>query len=72
MTLLTPTPQQAERAARDRRISADFQTLRKAYPKAPVMSILRTIASTGRYDLKPEGLKRVLTASGDIKPKSRS
>lgn len=72
MTMLVPTPQQAERAARDRKIAADFHALRRAYPDAPVMSILRTIASTGKYDLKPEGLKRVLTASGDIKPKTRA
>lgn len=72
MTMLTPTPAQAERADRDRRISADFQVLRKAYPAAPVMQILRTIASSGKYGLKPEGLKRILTNSGDIKPARRS
>ena len=72
MTLLTPTPKQADRAARDRRISADFQSMRKAYPKAPVMQILRTIASWNKYGLKPEGLKRVLLTSGDIKPAKRS
>lgn len=72
MTLLTPTPAQAERAARDRKISADFQAFRKAYPTAPVMQILRTISCSGKYGLKPEGLKRVLLASGDIKPVKRS
>lgn len=72
MTLLTPTPAQAERAARDRKISADFKALRKAYPAAPVMQILRTISSSGKYGLKPEGLKRILRASGDIKPVKRS
>lgn len=72
MTLLTPTPAQAERAARDRKISAEFQALRRAYPSAPVMQILRTIASSGKYGLKPEGLKRILLASGDIHPKPRS
>lgn len=71
MTLLTPTPAQAERAARDRKISADFKTLRKAYPAAPTMQIIRTIASSGKYGLKPEGLKRVLRASGDIVPTRR-
>ncbi len=72
MTMLTPTPAQAERAARDRKISADFKTLRKAYPAAPVMQILRTIASSGKYGLKPEGLKRILTNSGDITPNRKN
>ena len=72
MTLLTPTAKQSERANRDRKITADFLTLRRAYPTAPVMRILRTIAESGKYGLKPEGLKRVLLASGAITPKSRS
>lgn len=72
MTALTPTPAQAERAARNRMIAADYQSLRKAFPAAPVMQILRTIASWDRYGLKPEGLKRILLESGDIKPKRRS
>lgn len=72
MTLLTPTPAQAERAARDRKISADFRALRKAYPAASVLQILRTIASSGKYGLKPEGLKRVLRNTGDINPTPRS
>ncbi len=72
MTNLTPTAKQAQRNARDRRIAADFHALRKANPDAPVMAILRTIASTGNYGLKPEGLKRVLTASGHINPKPRA
>lgn len=72
MTLLTLTPRQTERASRDRKIAADFHALRRAYPDAPVMQILRTIAASGKYGLKPEGLKRVLTASGAITPKSRS
>lgn len=69
---LTPTPAQARRAERDRRIAADFKSLRKAYPKAPVMQILRTIESAGKYGLKAEGLKRVLLTSGDIVPTKRS
>ena len=72
MTTLTPTAKQAELQARNRRIAADFYALRKANPNAPVMAILRTIASNGHYGLKPEGLKRVLTADGHIKPQKRS
>ena len=72
MTTLTPTAKQAARASRDRRIAADFYALRKANPDAPVMAILRTIASNGSYGLRPEGLKRVLTAAGHIKPRKRS
>lgn len=72
MTTLTPTPKQAQFAARNRRIIADYAALRKANPNAPVMAILRTIAANGTYGLKPEGLKRVLTTAGIIVPKSRS
>ena len=72
MTLLTPTAKQSERANRDRKIAADFHALRRAYPGAPVMRILRTIADSGKYGLKPEGLKRVLLASGDITQKPRA
>ena len=72
MTTLTLTTKQAQRKDRDRKIAADFIALRKANPGAPVMAILRTIASTGDYGLKPEGLKRVLTASGHINPRKRS
>jgi len=72
MIPLTPTPAQAERAARDRKISADFCALRKDFPAASVRQILRTIASSGKYGLKPEGLKRVLLSTGDIQPVKRS
>ena len=72
MTTLIPTAKQAQRKARDRRIAADYYELRKANPDAPVMAIIRTIASTGKYNLKPEGLKRVLYATGIINAKSRA
>lgn len=72
MTTISPTAKQAERNARDRRIAADFHALRKAYPEAPISQIIRKIASTEKYGLKPEGLRRVLTAAGYIKPNKRS
>lgn len=72
MTMLTPTAKQAARTSRDRRIAADFYELRKANPDAPVMAIVRTIASNGKYGLKPEGLKRVLYANGIIKATPRA
>ena len=53
---LTPTPSQARRAARDRRIIADYHDLRKAHPTAAVMQIVRTIAASGKYNLKPENV----------------
>lgn len=65
---LTPTPSQARRAARDRRIIADYHDLRKAHPTAAVMQIVRTIAASGKYNLKPEGVKRVLLASKTVVP----
>lgn len=71
MNLLTQTPGQQERSSRDRRIIADYQTLRKAYPNAPVSSILRTLESSQKFGLKAEGIKRVLIASGTITPKPR-
>lgn len=72
MTLLTPTPAQAAKAARNRKISADFQSLRMAYPSAPVSQIVRTLESSGKYGLKFEGLRRILRESGDIVPNRKN
>lgn len=66
MEMLTPTNKERIRANRDRQISADFRTLRKAYPKASAAKIIRTICASNKYNLTEPGIKRVLYATGTL------
>lgn len=72
MTLLTQTPKEQERAQRDRRVAAEFQTLRKAYPTASAARIIRTIAMGGKFSLSEPGIKQILYRTGTITPNRKN
>ena len=72
MTILTPTPKEREREQRDRRISAEFIALRKAYPEASAARLIRTIAQGGKTQLSQPGIKQILYRTGTLQPAKRS
>lgn len=71
MEILTPTNKERIRANRDRQISAEFRTLRKAYPNASAAKIIRTICASNKYNLTEPAIKRVLYATGTIVSRNR-
>jgi DNA-binding winged helix-turn-helix (wHTH) protein len=70
MNVLTNTLKEQEREQRNKQLTAEFKTLRKAFPDASSERIIRTIASTGKFNLTEPGIKRILYATGTIVPKS--
>lgn len=73
MQLLQLTDTERRRASEDQRISSEFKALRKAYPEASDFRIIRTLASSGRYQSKSiAGIRNALVRTETIKPVRRS
>lgn len=73
MQLLQLTDTERRRASEDQRISSEFKALRKAYPDASDFRIIRTLASSGRYQSKSiAGIRNALVRTETIKPARRS
>ncbi|MCR5071179.1 MAG: hypothetical protein K6A62_04560 [Bacteroidales bacterium] len=71
MNTLQLTTKEKARAARNERIICDYQALRAEQPAAPSARIIRTIASTGKYNLSEEGIKQVLYRADRLIPRTR-
>lgn len=73
MQLLQLTDTERRRASEDQRISAEFKTLRRAYPEASDFRIIRTLASSGRYQSKSiAGIRNALVRTGAITPNRKN
>ncbi len=73
MQTLTQTDAERRRASEDARISSEFKALRTMYPEAATFRIIRTLASSGRYQSKSTaGIRNALVRTGTITPNRKN